>query len=297
MRNGTGELRYEEPLYRPPSEAESLLIQATIGCPHNKCTFCGMYKGKRFRVRRVSEVIEDISVAKDLYGDYVHSIFFPDGNTIVMRTEQLCVILEAATAAFPNLKRMTVYGSAKFIVRKTEDELRRLREAGLSRIHSGIESGDGVTLQKIKKGATPEEMVEAGLRVKNAGIELSEYIMIGIAGVERSEVHAEESAAMINAIAPHFVRIRTYVPVPNTPLWEEFECGRFVLPDPYQALRELRILIENIECRTTLLTDHISNYIYLAGELPNEKEKMLKAVDEALRLPREAFREGLLERL
>lgn len=290
-------MRYEEPLYRPPSEAESLLIQATIGCPHNKCTFCGMYKSKRFRIRRVEEILEDIAVARSLYGEYVSSVFLPDGNTIIMRNEQLCELLRSIRFSFPYLKRITTYGSAKFIVRKKERELEELREAGLTRVHTGIESGDAVTLERIRKGVTPDELIKAGLSVKGAGMELSEYIMIGIAGVRRSKVHAEESACVINAIEPHFVRIRTYVPVPNTPLWDEYIDGEFRLLDPYEALYEMRMLVERIECRTRFITDHISNYIYLDGYLPQDREKILKMIDRSLKLPREAFREGLISRL
>ncbi|MCX7703391.1 MAG: radical SAM protein, partial [Planctomycetota bacterium] len=252
-------MRYEEPVYRPPSEAESLLIQATIGCPHNRCTFCGMYKGKRFRVRRVSEILEDICQAKAFYGDSVRSIFFPDGNTIAMKTEQLCEVLRFCRERFENLSRMTVYGSAKFVVRKSLEELRQLKAAGLSRIHSGIESGDSLTLERIRKGATPEDIIESGRKVKEAGIEISEYLMIGIAGVERSEVHSKASAEVINAIEPDFVRIRTYVPVPNTPLWRAYKSGEFKLLTPHQALEEMKNLIQNINCRTVFLTDHISN--------------------------------------
>lgn len=290
-------MRYEEPVYRPPSEANSLLIQATIGCPHNKCTFCGMYKGKRFRIRRVKEVLEDISEAKTFYGALVSSVFFPDGNSIIMRTEQLCEILRFCKSQFKNLRRMTVYGSAKFVVRKGVEELCRLKDAGLSRIHSGIESGDSTTLERIKKGATPDDIIEAGRKVKSAGIELSEYLMIGIAGIERSEVHAKASADVINAIEPDFVRIRTYVPVPNTPLWRAYKSGEFRLLSPYQALQEMKIIIENITCKTVFLTDHISNYIYVNGHLPEAKGRLLTAIEEAMRLPKEAFREELIEHL
>ncbi len=290
-------MRYEEPLYRPPSEAESLLIQCTIGCPHNKCTFCGMYKRKRFRIRKPEEIKEDLRTARKIYGPLVRSIFLPDGNTVIMRTEKLCEILRFARSLFPRLQRITTYGSAKFLVRKSIDELVALREAGLSRIHSGMESGDAVTLERIRKGATPEQMVEAGGRVKEAGIELSEYIMIGIAGRDRRRRHAEESARLLNAVEPDFVRIRTYVPVPGTPLWRRWREGAFVLPEPHEAIEEMRLLVENLNCRTLFLTDHVSNYAFVEGRLPEDKPRMLAALDEAAKLPREAFRPQIIHRL
>ncbi|MFH1422160.1 MAG: radical SAM protein, partial [Planctomycetota bacterium] len=179
-------MRYEEPVYRPPSEAASLLIQATIGCPHNKCTFCGMYKGKRFRIRRVSEIKKDLDMAREFYGTDVRTLFLPDGNTIFMKTKDLIEILQYAGKLFPKLTRITVYGSAKFLNLKSVDDFKSLREAGLSRIHAGIETGDDVLLSKLKKGATAEQMIEAGRKVKAAGIELSEYILVGIGGRERT---------------------------------------------------------------------------------------------------------------
>jgi len=291
-------LRYEEPLYRPPSEANSLLIQCTIGCPHNACAFCGMYKSKRFRIRPVKEILEDIHLARLFYGpDAVRTVFLPDGNTIIMRTEQLEEILKALYETFPRLERVTSYGASRIIIRKKKEHFVRLRRAGLTRLHVGIESGDGVTLERIKKGATPDDHIRAGRMVKEAGIELSEYIMIGIAGRKRSEIHARESAAVINQIEPDFVRIRTFVPVPNTPLWQEYKNGHFQLLTPYEALHELRVLIEGIECECRFLTDHISNYVWLDGRLPQDKQKMLKAIEEAARQPREAFRPEIIFRL
>jgi len=288
-------LRYEEPVYRPPSEANSLLIQCTIGCPHNRCTFCGMYKSKRFRIRQVEEILEDIRFARLFYGaEVVRTVFLPDGNTIIMRTEQLERVLRALYEAFPRLERVTSYGASRIIIRKGVEHFVRLHQAGLKRLHVGIESGDALTLQRIRKGATPEDHINAGRMVKEAGIELSEYVMVGIAGRQRSEIHAKESADVINAIQPDFVRIRTTVPVPNTPLWQAFRNGEFQLLTPYEALNELRLLIERITCSCRFLTDHVSNYIWLDGRLPDDKEKMIKGIDEALKLPREAFRPEII---
>ncbi|NPV92957.1 MAG: radical SAM protein [Firmicutes bacterium] len=282
-------MRYEGTVYRPPSEANSLLIQATIGCPHNKCTFCGMYKKKKFRVRPVEEIKEDLLSARDHYGPGVQTLFFPDGNTIVMKTDDLVEVIEYARSLFPYLERITVYGSARFLVRKPLADLRRLKEAGLSRIHSGMESGDDVTLQKIQKGATSEEIITAGLRVKEAGIEISEYLLIGIGGVERSREHALGSARVLSAIDPEYIRMRTYTPVPKTPLGQEYLSGEFQLPSPHGALREIRLLIENLEGTGWLLSDHISNYANINGRLSRDREAMLALIDKALSIDESRF--------
>ena len=290
-------MRYEEPVYRPPSEAASLLIQATIGCPHNKCTFCGMYKGKRFRIRRVEEIKEDLRMAREFYGRGVRSLFLPDANTIFMKTSQLIEILQYARELFPSLERITVYGSAKFIKLKSLDELRSLHAAGLSRIHAGIETGDDVLLARLRKGATASEMIEAGLKVKEAGIELSEYILIGIGGLERTREHAVESAKVLSAIDPHFIRFRTWVPVPSAPLYKDYASGRFKLLSPYEALAETRLLIENLNVTSYLASDHISNFVNLNGRLPQAKDDFLAAIDKALKLPREMFRDEIIYQL
>ncbi|MGD9115375.1 MAG: radical SAM protein, partial [Desulfobacterales bacterium] len=212
-------MRYEGPIYRPPSEADSLLIQATIGCPHNKCSFCLVYKkGPRFSVRSVPEICEDIDEAFDLYGAKVRSIFFPAGNTIAMPTRDLAAICLHSKMKFPELQRMTVYGSSQYIVQKGFPDMRLLREAGLSRIHVGLESGDDTILKRVKKGTNTAEQIQAGKIVKQAGMQLSEYVILGLGGTERSIEHALKTAEAINEIEPDFVRLRTLVPKINTPL-------------------------------------------------------------------------------
>lgn len=155
-------MRYEGTIYRPPSEAGSLLIQATIGCPHNKCTFCKMYKDIKFKIRPVQDIKEDLLAARNYYGEFVESLFFPDGNTILMKTDQLVEIFEYASELFPHLSRITVYGSARFVNRKSLDDLKRLYQAGLRRVHTGMESGDDITLARISKGTTSQEIIAAG---------------------------------------------------------------------------------------------------------------------------------------
>lgn len=291
-------MRYEGTVYRPPSEANSLLIQATIGCPHNKCTFCSMYKGSKFRLRPVEEIKEDLAAARNYYGDFITSIFFPDGNTIIMKTEQLLEIFNFARELFPHLERITVYGSARYINKKSEADLIRLREAGLTRVHTGMESGDDETLRRINKGTTAEDIIAAGLKLKTAGIQTSEYYLAGIGGIERTREHAINSARALSAFSPDFIRIRTFVPVPNTPLYEDYLRGDFKLLTPHQTLREIRLLVENLECDNSMvLSDHVSNYWDVCGIIPDDREKMLAGIDEALTYDENRFRPAHISRL
>ncbi|MGI5912593.1 MAG: radical SAM protein [Syntrophomonadaceae bacterium] len=284
-------MRYEGTIYRPPSEAYSLLIQATIGCPHNKCTFCKMYKKTKFRLRSTEEIKEDLAAARDYYGKYIESLFFPDGNTIIMKTPQLVEILEYARSIFPYLQRITVYGSARFVDRKSDEELRQLKEAGLTRIHMGMESGDDVTLELIKKGTTSSQIISSGLKLKKAGIDVSEYYLTGIGGLSRSKEHAINSARVLSAFSPNFIRIRTLVPYRGTPLYEDYINGKFTLLTPHQALEELRLLVENLDCENSMvLSDHMYNYWNVQGKLPEDKDKMLASLDYALTLDESNFR-------
>jgi radical SAM superfamily enzyme YgiQ (UPF0313 family) len=284
-------MRYEGPIYRPPSEAESLLIQATVGCPHNKCTFCMVYKkGPPYRVRPVKEICEDIEEAGSVLGDTVRSVFFPAGNTIAMPTEDLSAICRFAKDKFPGLQRITVYGSSQFIAEKGVDGMKSLREAGLKRVHVGLESGDDEVLKRVKKGTTASEQVDAGRMARKAGIELSEYVILGLGGAERSQAHALATAETINAIEPDFLRLRTLVPKINTLLLHEVEKGRFQLLSPHQVLRETRLLLENIQCQTVLASDHYTNYLNLSGRLPDDKGRLLEKIDRALCKNEKSFR-------
>ncbi len=284
-------MRYEGPIYRPPSEADSLLIQATVGCPWNKCTFCVAYKrGPRFKIRPVKDICKDIISAYRSYGPVFKTMFLPSGNTIVMPTDQLAEVCRFAKKVFPHLERITIYGSSRYIVRKSLEELKELKEAGLSRIHVGLESGNDEILRRVKKGTTAEEQIIAGKIVKEAGIELSEYVILGLGGTELTKEHALDTARAINEIKPDFVRLRTLVPKINTLLLYQLRKGKFKLLSPHQVLEEARLLIENINCETFITSDHHSNYINLEGRLPQEKEKLLKKIEIALSWPEERFR-------
>jgi radical SAM superfamily enzyme YgiQ (UPF0313 family) len=249
-----------------------------------------MYSDQGFRPRPVDEVIEDLDMALGTYGAGVRTIFLADGNSAALPTDRLVAIGEAAQSRFPMLERITVYGSAKFLVKKSQEAWRRIAEAGVRRIHSGLESGDLQTLTDINKGVDPDEAVEAFRHVKGAGIELSVYLMVGVAGVERSAAHAEGSAAVLNQAPPDFVRLRTFVPMPGTPWHERWAEGRLTLPDPYQALTEVRLLVERLEGPTFLTSDHISNFFDATGRIPEDRERLLAEIDEALGWPRVRFR-------
>ena len=284
-------MRYEGNIFRPPSEAGSLLIQATIGCPHNKCTFCNMYKNTRFRIRPLEEIKADLKAARDYYGPGVQTLFFPDGNTIVMKTKQLEEMFIYARGLFPHLQRITVYGSARFVNLKSQDELVGLHEAGLSRIHMGMESGDDITLQRICKGTTGAEIISAGLKLKQAGIEVSEYYIVGLAGRTRWKEHAENSARVLSAFSPDFIRLRTLAVEPDMLIYEEIERGEFNYLTPHEALTEIRVLVSNLDCKNSLvLSDHVSNYLNINGLIPDDREKMLAHIDRALQIDESRFR-------
>jgi radical SAM superfamily enzyme YgiQ (UPF0313 family) len=284
-------MRYEGPIYRPPSESDSLLIQATVGCPHNKCAFCMVYKqGPRYRVRPVTEICEDLEEAKRVFGNKFKTLFFPAGNSIAMPTAQLAAICAHGRALFPALNRITVYGSSQYIHQKGLEGLRRLREAGLTRLHVGMESGDDEVLRYIKKGTDRRQQIEAGVMVREVGIELSEYVILGIGGEEGSRRHALATATAIDAIRPHFLRLRTFVPKVNTLLLHQINRGRFRVLTPHQVLRETTTLIENIATPTRIYSDHYTNYVNLEGRLPEDRGLMLRKLEVALSWDESRFR-------
>jgi radical SAM superfamily enzyme YgiQ (UPF0313 family) len=250
-----------------------------------------MYKDRSFRVRPHQEVVEDLDLALEIYGPHgVRTIFLADGNSAVLSTRKLVAIGDAAHQRFPSLERITLYGSAQYLGKKSQADWRRIAEAGITRVHSGLESGDAVTLAEIDKGVTPEEAVEAYRHVKGAGIELSAYLMVGVAGVERWRQHALGSARVLSEAPPDFVRLRTFIPAPGTPWHRRWQEGQLTLPSPFEALAETRLLIENLSGPTRLLSDHVSNFLNLEGQLPDQRNALLSQIDEALDWPRTAFR-------
>lgn len=276
-------MHYIQPVYRPPSESESLIIQATLGCPHNRCQFCFIYKGKRFKIRPVDEIKSDVTQAKVLYGDAVRTIFLADGNAIVMKTEDLIDVLDLCHALFPRLERVTSYGAAKIILKtKTLEDMRRLRKAGLRRIHMGLESGCDEVLAYMCKGATAQEMIDASKMVKDAGMELSQYVLLGLGGKALTREHAVETARVLNEMEPDFIRVRTLVIRPDAPLYERVVKGDFVPLTQLEILKETRLIVENLEVHGEFCSDHVTNIVNVNGRLPDDKEKMLKKLDEAI---------------
>ena len=283
-------MRYEGPIYRPPSEADSLLVQATVGCPHNRCTFCMVYKETKFKVRPIQDIMEDLEEARRQFGDRILTLFFPAGNTIAMPTAALAEICRYSYALFPRLERLTVYGSSQYVYRKGPEKMRLLAAAGLRRIHVGLESGDDEILRRVQKGATAEEHITAGRLLREEGIEMSAYIVLGLGGRERTGSHARESARVINEVQPDYLRLRTFVPKVNTPLLEDVLTGRFAMLSPHEVLRETRMLIEPIEAPIRVVSDHYTNYLNVAGRLPEDKEAMLRILDQGLAQEEASFR-------
>ncbi len=278
-------MRYEDPVFRPPCEAGSLIIQATIGCPHNKCLFCGMYKAKKYRVRPLPEIEEDLQMARRVWAD-PSSVFLADGNTIAMRTDDLVQVLDYVREAFPKVRRVSCYGGARFIKGRKVEDLKRLKEHGLEIIYMGLESGDDEILERICKGATADDYARAAEKLREAGILLSTYVLAGLGGRDRWREHAVNSAKTLNRMQPGYIRIRTLVLMPGFPMYEQLRTGDFQELTGREVAGETRLLLENLEVEgAEFLSDHVSNYLPIYGTLPEDKERMLAAIDEALALP------------
>lgn len=276
-------MRYEGNIFRPPGEWKSYLLQCTIGCSYNKCTFCGMYKDKSFRVRPLKDILEDIDMAKAYYGD-VKRVFLCDGDAIIMRQDELLAILEKLYQSFPSLEKVTTYAGPKSTMTKTPEQLRELRQAGLVRTYLGVESGSDEVLKATNKGVDSKEMLEAGLRLTDAGFDLWDIILIGLAGPgEASTRHAIQTAELINQMKPRHLSAMTYMVADGTPMAEDVHAGRFQVLTPDETLREIRTLIEHLETGPLHFTsNHASNYLPLKGTLPDDKEHLLSLIDAAL---------------
>ena len=280
-------MHYEQPLFRPPCEANSLIVQVTLGCPHNKCAFCGMYKMKKYRVRDPEEVKSDLRRARLLYR-HVGSIFLADSNTLAMNSGKLEDIIKYIRHLFPEVQRISSYAGARFLKGKSVEVLRRLKEAGLDIVYLGLESGDDEVLEMMDKGVDSEGMIEAARRIKEAGIALSVYILMGLGGEELWRQHAENTARVLSAMQPDFIRPRTLFLLPGSPLYDEAQEGRFMEASGETIMRELQVIIQGLEVEgAQFLSDHISNYIPVYGRLPDDKEKMLAMIEEALANPKE----------
>lgn len=280
---------YEQGVIRPPSEASSLLVRVTRNCPWNQCVFCPAYKGTKFSRRTVEEIKRDIDAMASEYKGYswVESVFLQDADSLVLSTPDLLEVLHHLKEKFPSIKRITSYARARTLKRKSADEMRQLKEAGLNRIHIGMESGSATVLKLIKKGLTPDEIVEGGRRVVEAGISLSEYIMPGIGGLTHSEEHARETANLLNQIKPDFIRVRTFAMHPLSPMVKMVEEGTFVPMNDQQMVAEIRLLVECLESMHSYFSCNdfsLNLLMQVDGYLDEKKDAMLKELDDFLSL-------------
>ena len=280
--HGVG-VRYEGQVYRPPSEADAYILQATIGCSWNACVYCDMYRDKRFRVRALSETLADLAEARARFAPHVRKLFVADGDALILPMDHWVPILNAAREAFPRLQRVSAYAMARNILEKSESELAELRQLGLTRLYIGPESGDDVTLKRIAKGSTFDEHVRAAQKARAAGMELSVIVMLGVAGVERSEEHAARTAELLTEMDPAYFAALTTTVVPSTPLAQLVQKRRFELPSVRQMFQELHTIVAQARpTRAVFRTNHASNYLPLAGTLPDERERLLGVLSAAI---------------
>ena len=281
-------IQYEGTLYRPPSEANSLILQATIGCSYNRCTFCAMYRDKRFRVRPLDELRREIHWAAQNAGP-VRKVFLADGDALIAKASFLEALLDELQTSFGTLARVSVYASPQSLQVRSEEEMGRLREKGLSLYYLGIESGSDRVLEHLDKGVDAKEMVRVANKAHRAGVKLSTMVLLGAGGREGSSEHARESARVVNAIQPRFVSTLVMTPVENTPLHEEWQRGEVDQLAPLELARELREFLAALELDASIFrSNHASNYLSVAGNLPKDRAAMLDALDRVLEQPQAA---------
>jgi len=288
---------YDEPLFRPPSEARSLIIQATLGCSHNECLFCGMYKMKKFRPRPFEDFKADaLECAQKLPG--ATKIFLADGDALVLSTRRLIEILNLLYSNFPNLERVTSYANPSNLLNKTDSELRELRAAGLDILYFGVESGNDYLLKKISKGATRGEILEAGKKALNAGFPLSVTVLLGLGGVKMSREHAIDTASLCSEMNPTYLSALTLMLGPFEGYFKKAMGEGFEFLDKVQTLRELRMLVENLETDDCVFrTNHASNYLPLKGVLKHDRDRLTEMIDTALKNPEVYLRPEFLRAL
>ena len=280
---------YDFPPYRPPNEATSALIRASRGCPWNKCLFCTMYKTLKFQPRPVEEVKKDVDKAVEIYKG-ARTIFIADSDSLAMKN--IDEIVRHIKLCFPDADRITSYARAKTLMKLGSERLKKIKDAGLTRVHVGLESGDKETLEFMQKGATPEEMIAGGKSAKDVGFELSFYILIGAGGKERLKEHAVESARVCNEVNPDFIRLRTLVVQRGSLLEEKMNSGQYKPTSPIEKLEEVKTFIENLNVKNCeLASDHFTNNIWVNNEvvyrgvygiLPQDKQDMLDIINYTL---------------
>lgn len=277
-------MRYEGMVYRPPSEARSLILQLTIGCARNECTFCSMYKDKKFRIRNLEEAVEDIKMAKNHYRLGIERVFLADGDALIVKTKDLLYIMDKIHEILPTVNRITVYGAPKDVLAKKPEELKLLREAGLNMVYMGAESGSDKVLKSVRKNATQAEIIEAGQKLKSTGLKSSITLISGLGGVEDLEEHAVQSAKVISAIKPEYASLLTLLIEPGTQLYHQWKAGDFhPLEGPEAVFKEMRLFLQNIDSEGTVFrANHASNYLPLAGTFNRDIPALLAQIEHAV---------------
>jgi radical SAM superfamily enzyme YgiQ (UPF0313 family) len=274
-------MKYEGIVIRPPSEADSLILQATLGCSHNRCTFCPTYKGRRFRIKDLDALKKEIDEVPP-YGPF-RKVFLADGDALIIPQPKLVALLEYLIEKLPGLRRVGIYGNAKSILRKSVEELTALKALKLGILYLGVETGDRALLEKVQKGVSYEQMVDAARRVKEAGITLSVTVLLGLGGTGYGPQHALATAKILSDIDPDFASALTLMVVPGTPLYEEMEAGRFQLPSPFQLLEELGTILAHSDfSRCYFTSNHASNYLPIKARLPRDKEAVVRLIQDVV---------------
>lgn len=275
-------VKYEGDIYRPPSEAKSLILQATIGCSHNRCTFCGMYKRKKFRVREFEELEKEIIAVSQMM-PRTRRIFLADGNALAIPFELLSRILQLLQDAFPKLERVSLYGNPQDLLEKSVEQLRELKNLKLGIIYLGIESGSAAVLKEIRKGVTPQQIAEGASRAKQAGVPLSITVINGLAGLEGTEEHAGETASLLNKIDPEYLGLLSLMTVPGTTTHRCFKEGLLTPLSPWELLKEIRMMVEGLSLTNCVFrANHASNYLPIKAVLSRDKEQLLAELDQVI---------------
>ena len=268
---------------RPPSEAFSFLLPVTIGCSHNKCIFCGSYLGVGFQIRKLGDIKQYIDKVAQGYSWSVQRVFLENGDALIAPQTLLTAVLEYLNEKFPHIERVGTYATPKSVLKKGLDELKELNKLGLKIAYLGVETGDQELLKKVGKGATYEQIVEAGRRLKQAGITTSVTVILGLGGIEGGEKHAVATGKILTEIDPDFAGALTIMLVPETPLYQDWKEGRFSLISPFQALKEMKLIVENSDFTDCFFTaNHASNYLPIKAKLPEQKEELIKLIDDIL---------------
>jgi radical SAM superfamily enzyme YgiQ (UPF0313 family) len=275
-------MNYDGNIIRPPSEADSIILQVTVGCSHNHCTFCGAYKDKQFRLRSQEEIAENIDFAAR-YCSLQHKVFLADGDVLILSQKRLTAFFRRIKTALPQVRRISLYGNAKAIRSKSVEQLQELKELGLDRIYMGLESGDDEVLSRVKKGESATSMISAGQKVACAGIFLSVTVLLGLGGREQSLRHARQTGRVLSDMAPRQIAALTLMPLAGTPLGDQVVSGDFLLPDALSMLKELKEMVTFTTCdKVQFMANHASNYLPIAGRLGRDKDLILAIIDQAM---------------